>query len=224
MPQDVCCLLWSSINISLPLFPFWNGVQMTNWFHWMWGHMYSRNKLFSACTQQTSMFLLSLVWGFKLAAVMKMFFENWLWKWILCVFPVTKAGGWSEEGPVVISFSLSSPSSGSVLLSLFPKNLYFSTLPQLRVCFCCPVLPGVSGGCCPCISCNMFVFLGGFVSHCSQPCLSHDVLTRADPYMLWWDFKVFRRRVFECRNRLVFREWGRWMVELSKSVCSYYFL
>lgn len=126
MPQDVCCLLWSSINISLPLFPFWNGVQMTNWFHWMWGHMYSRNKLFSACTQQTSMFLLSLAWGFKLAAVMKMFFENWLWKWILCVFPVTKAGGWSEEGPVVISFSLSSPSSGSVLLSLFPKNLFIS--------------------------------------------------------------------------------------------------
>lgn len=69
-----------------------------------------------------------LLEALNLAAVMKMSFENWLWKLILCVFPVTKAGGWSEERPVVISFSLRSPSSDSVLLSVFPKNPFISTL------------------------------------------------------------------------------------------------
>lgn len=146
--------------------------------------MYSRIKLFSSCTQQTSVFLLSLAWGFKLAAVMKMFFENWLWKLILCVFPVTKAGGWSEEGPIVISFSLRSPSSDSVLLSVFPNNPFISTFclnwesvsaaQFLLVCLKAVV----------CVSCNMCMFLGGFVNHCSQPCLSHGVLTKANPYVL----------------------------------------
>lgn len=155
---------------------------------------------------------------------MKMFFENWLWKLILCVFPVTKAGGWSEEGPIVISFSLRSPSSDSVLLSVFPKNPFISTFclnwesvsaaQFLLVCLKAVV----------CVSCNMCMFLGGFVNHCSQPCLSHGVLTKANPYVLWWEFKVFPRWVFECRNSLAFRERGRWIVELSKSVCSYYFL
>lgn len=69
----------------------------------------------------------------------------------------------------------------------------------------------------------MCVFLGGFVNHCRQPCLSHAVLTKANPFVLWWEFKILPRWVFEYRRRLVFRDRRRCMVELSKLVCSYQF-
>lgn len=131
MPQDACYLPQRTINMSSPhsLSLFDMGFK--------WQTSFSEYGIICIvglncsmpCTQQTSTLLLSLAWGFKLSMVMKMFFENWLWKLILhvCMFPVTKARGWNGGWPIVISSSLRSPSSDSVLLSLFPKDPFIST-------------------------------------------------------------------------------------------------
>lgn len=131
MPQDACCLLQTSINMpflppSLSLFEM----------GFKWQTSFSEYGVICIVGLNRSMHVHSRpvcsCWVL-LEALNFCGYEDVLWKLtvklILCVcmFPVTKAGGWSGGWPIVISFSLRSPSSDSVLLSLFPKNTFIST-------------------------------------------------------------------------------------------------
>lgn len=100
---------------------------------------------------------------------------------------------------VAISFSLRSSSSDSVLLSLFPKNPSISA-PCLNwesvsdTCFLLVCLEAVVSGFLVICVCSMVVLLTIVVSNATNP------------YVLWWEFKVFPTWVIEYTNRLVFRE------------------
>lgn len=132
---------------------------------------------------------------------MKMFFENWLWKLILCVFPVTKAGGWSCN-----LIFLRSPSSDSVLLSLFPKNPCISA-PRLNwgfvsaAQFLLACLEAVVSGFLVIHVCSSLVLLTIVVSHaCLMVSSLKQILMCCD------EFNIFSRWVIEYRKSLVFRE------------------
>lgn len=123
--------------------------------------------------------------------------EVWLWicslktdcgNWFY-VFPVTKAMGCSGACPIVISFSLRSPSSNSVCCHFFWRIPLFQHLGSTESLFLL-----LSSSCSVWRLLYMFfvicAFLDGFVNHCSQPCPSHALLTKANPFVLWWEFKT----------------------------------